>query len=237
MLRNLTTAAQIEVGRSGGLEALLRICTGSQLQHQQQHTLYHPQLLEGAHSDSAAALIATARKAATSTAAAAVADSNSQQQQQQQQLLLPALWALRTAVHNCKPNQDKLLRLRGVEALVQLLEVPTRSDSPQQGDAPTAAATAAVAAAALTALTAAVRGHERACRRLLRVGLDALIDLAEAAGPAQQQQQQQQRLQQQVSSDVHEAHCAAISQHWGCDPAALDRAACSLTQLQQHSAM
>jgi hypothetical protein len=87
-------------------------------------------------------------------------------------------------VHNCKPNQDKLLRLGGVEALVQLLAVSARSDTPALSQ------TAAVAAAALTALTAAVRGHERACRRLLRVGLDALIDLAEAAGIAQQQQQQ-----------------------------------------------
>jgi hypothetical protein len=97
-------------------------------------------------------------------------------------------------VHNCKANQDKLLRLGGVEALVQLLTVPTQSDSPQQGDTPSrpsssSSSSSAAAAAALTALTAAVRGHERACRRLLRVGLDALIDLAEAAGPAQQQQQ------------------------------------------------
>jgi hypothetical protein len=177
----LIMTLQIEVGRSGGLEALLRICTGSQ--SQQQHTLQHPQQLGATYSDSTAALTIAA-SSDTTAAAAAVADSNSQQQQ----LLLPALWALRTAVHNCKPNQDKLLRLGGVEALVQLLAVSTLRDSPQQeSDTPTLSHTAAVAAAALTALTAAVRGHERACRRLLRIGLDALIDLAEAAGLAQQQ--------------------------------------------------
>ncbi|CAM9320335.1 unnamed protein product, partial [Hapterophycus canaliculatus] len=83
-------------------------------------------------------------------------------------LLVPVLWGLRNCLHSNGANKNRFVTAGGLEVLVQQLCDSSRS-----------AGEWAVAEGALTTLVAAALGNETICRRLLRVGLDQLIDAAE----------------------------------------------------------
>ncbi|CAM9262946.1 unnamed protein product, partial [Ectocarpus fasciculatus] len=82
-------------------------------------------------------------------------------------LLVPVLWGLRNCLHGNDANKNRFVRAGGLEALVQLCH-SSRS-----------AGEWGVAEGVLTTLVTAAIGNEKICRRLLRVGLDQLIDAAE----------------------------------------------------------
>jgi len=84
-----------------------------------------------------------------------------------EQILLPALWALRNVTHEHPSNQSLVAEQGGIDLL---LEVANQHRAPGQGY---------VLESSLSALVNLVVGHERNCRRLLKLGLDDLIDLAE----------------------------------------------------------
>ncbi|CAM9386389.1 unnamed protein product, partial [Ectocarpus sp. 8 AP-2014] len=82
-------------------------------------------------------------------------------------LLVPVLWGLRNCLHGNDANKNRFVRAGGLEVLVQLCH-SSRS-----------AGEWGVAEGVLTTLVTAATGNEKICRRLLRVGLDQLIDAAE----------------------------------------------------------
>ena len=88
---------------------------------------------------------------------------------EEEKVLLPALWALRNAMHENEGHQSLVGDMGGVDLL---LEVANRHIDPHTG---------VVLESALTCLHNMCVGHERNCRRLLKQGLDSLIDLAEGS--------------------------------------------------------
>merc|ERR1711988_1179366 len=84
-----------------------------------------------------------------------------------EKVLLPALWALRNVTHDHPPNKDRVGDLDGIDVLLDVCHNHTHFST---GD---------VLESALSALVNVCVGHERNCRRILRRGLDVLIDIAE----------------------------------------------------------
>jgi hypothetical protein len=84
-------------------------------------------------------------------------------------MLLPALWALRNVTHENDENKDRVGGLHGVDVL---LDLSTHH---------TGVASGHILESSLSALINMCIGHERNCRRVLKHGLDKLLDIAEGS--------------------------------------------------------
>jgi hypothetical protein len=89
--------------------------------------------------------------------------------------LLPALWSLRNMLHDSPEAQAQLAYKDGLVSLTQALG---RAVVGQFGDQ-----TEKVLEATLACMASAIASHERNARRLLVVGLEALMDIAEGKMP------------------------------------------------------
>ena len=85
--------------------------------------------------------------------------------------LLPALWSLRNMLHNNVAGQTQVAHRDGMVALSMVIG---RSGLGQYGDQ-----TEKILEAVLACLASSISNHERNSRRLLVVGLEALMDLAD----------------------------------------------------------
>lgn len=83
-------------------------------------------------------------------------------------MLLPALWALRNVTHENDENKDRVGSLHGVDVLLELSMQHTGAGSGH------------ILESTLSALINMCIGHERNCRRVLKHGLDDLLDIAES---------------------------------------------------------
>ena len=88
---------------------------------------------------------------------------------QDEKVLLPALWTIRNATHDHDSNKERIGEMQGIEVLLDVCQGHTDSSKGH------------VLESGLSALINACVGHERNCRRMLRQGLDVLIDFAEGS--------------------------------------------------------
>jgi hypothetical protein len=85
--------------------------------------------------------------------------------------MLPALWSLRNVLHDNVDAQYQLLQRDGLVVLITCIQAAATGTFGDQ--------TEKVVEAALACCTAAITNHERNSRRMLVVGLEAVMDLAD----------------------------------------------------------
>ena len=80
------------------------------------------------------------------------------------------MWAVRNISHDSAANKESVGDLKGIDTLLDICQHHTHFSDGHMLES------------ALSALVNVCTGHERNCRRLLRGGLDVLIDIAEGVG-------------------------------------------------------
>lgn len=85
--------------------------------------------------------------------------------------VLPALWSLRNVLHKNYDGQNQFQDNDGCSAVILVLKRCLRGEFTDQSDK--------ILEACLSCLISAIQNHEHNARRLLRVGLDILMDVAE----------------------------------------------------------
>jgi len=93
------------------------------------------------------------------------------------EVLLPALWAVRNIAHGSAENKKELGRLGSIKILVDICEAVKAGSGIGNSNE-----REPIMESALTALVNLVVDDETNCRKLLKFGLDALIDIAEEYG-------------------------------------------------------
>ena len=121
--------------------------------------------------------------------------------------LLPALWSLRNVVNNNRDAQNQLCDSNGISILVDLLRGCVAGKYERQ--------TGKVMEGALLCVIAAIANCERNSRRLVKIGLDVILDIADGVLVTAMDQSLRDILVSAMKSDSINATAKAILQMLG----------------------